>query len=170
MEKGLTQIYWGNGKGKTTAALGTALRACGSGLKVHLVQFIKDSSSAEIKSLENIPHFTHKQFPTQWINGEPTQEQIKKVSEAFQHLQNSLREDHDIIIADEILYAVQLKLLKEEQVIELIKSKPENIELILTGSHQPLPKIFAEVDLITEIKKHKHPFDKGIKARKGIEY
>ena len=86
------------------------------------------------------------------------------------YLENCFQKHYDILIADEILYAVQLGLLSEASVIRLMKTKPKNKELILTGSHIPLPAIFELADLITEMKKVKHPYDKGIPARKGIEY
>ena len=175
---GLVQIFWGNGKGKTTSALGTALRACGNGFSVHLVQFMKNGTGnleidnpGEIRALDKFPTFSYKRFGTgSWVIGSPTKEHIKKVEEAFNYLKNSLQEDYDIIIADEILYAVQLKLLDQSKIIDLIKTKPKNKELILTGSHIPFPDIFELADLVSEVKKHKHPYDKGIMARKGIEY
>lgn len=176
---GFTQVFWGNGKGKTTSALGTALRACGNNYKVHLVQFMKNGTGnpdldkpGEIKALEKFDNFSYKRFGTgSWIIGKPTQEQIEKVREALDYLKSALKDDkYEIIIADEILYAVQLELLKEEDVIQLIKEKPKDKELIITGSHQPYPKIFELADLVTEIKKHKHPYDSGFLARQGIEY
>ena len=176
---GLVQVFWGNGKGKTTSALGTALRACGNGYNVHLVQFMKNGTGdyeidnpGEIRALEKFDNFSFKRFGTgKWIIGKPKQHHIEKVKEAIDYLKLSLNNpDYDIVIADEILYAVQLGLLQESEVIELIKSKPKNKELILTGSHIPFPNIFALADLVTEIKKHKHPYDKGIMARKGLEY
>ena len=176
---GQTHVFWGNGKGKTTSALGTALRAVGNGYSVHLVQFMKDGASSleeqipgEIKALEKFPTFSFKRFGAGcWvINNKPKQEHFKKVEEAFNHLEHSLNQDYDIIIADEILYAIQLGLLEENKVIQLIRNKPEGKELILTGSHKPFPKIFELADLVTEVKKIKHPYDKGILARKGIEY
>lgn len=176
---GLVQIFFGDGKGKTTAALGTALRACGSGYNVHLIQFMKNGAPSldeqipgEIKSLKKFDNFSYKRFGAgEWvISNKNREEHIKKAEQALQHIQDSLNENYDILIADEILYAVQLGLLPEEKIIELIKSKPKDKELILTGSHKPFPKIFAEADLVTEIKKIKHPYDKGILARKGIEY
>lgn len=176
---GLTQIFWGNGKGKTTAALGTALRACGNGFSVHLVQFMKNGAGdkeienpGEIKALEKFQNFSHKRFGAgSWVIGKPKPHHIEKVNEALSYLKQALKNpDYDIIIADEILYAIQLGLLKENQIIELIKNKPKNKELILTGSHKPYPKIFQLADLVTEIKKYKHPYDKGILARKGLEY
>ena len=177
---GLTQVFWGNGKGKTTAALGTALRACGSGLSVHLVQFMKNGTGdsfldlpGEISSLDKFDNFSFRRFGSgSWVTKKPpAKKHTKEASEALTHIKQILnKKDFDIIIADEILYAVSLGLLKEEQVIELINSKPQDKELILTGSHKALPNIFKIADLVTEVKKHKHPFDKGIPARKGLEY
>lgn len=174
---GLVQVYWGNGKGKTTSALGTALRACGNGYNVHLVQFMKNGTGdheidypGELKALEKFQNFSFKRFGAgSWIIGKPKSHHIEKTKEALNYLKESFN-DYDIIIADEILYAVQLGLLTEEEIISLIKSKPKNKELILTGSHIPFPNIFELADLVTEIKKHKHPYDSGILARKGLEY
>ncbi len=176
--QGLVQVFWGNGKGKTTAALGTALRACGNNYKVHLIQFMKNGTGdseidhpGEIKALEKFPSFSYKRFGAgSWIIGKPKPHHIEKLNEAFDYLKSSLTQDYDIIIADEILYAIQLNLLEESRLVDLIKSKPKNKELILTGSHIPLPTIFSFADLVTEIKKIKHPYDSGIMARKGIEY
>ena len=175
---GFVQVFWGNGKGKTTSSLGTALRACGSNYRVHLVQFMKNGvgnpeidNPGEIKSLEKFPNFTYKRFGTGgWIIGKPTEAQIAAVQEAYDYLQSCLAKDYDIIIADEILYAVQLGLLNEDAVIKLIEEKPKEKELILTGSHVAFPRIFEKANLVTEIKKIKHPFDDGFIARKGIEY
>lgn len=176
---GQVQVFWGNGKGKTTSALGTALRACGNGYRVHLIQFMKNGASSledqipgEIKALSKFDSFSFKRFGAgTWIIKEPNQEHIDSVNEGFKHLENSLHSDkYDIIIADEILYAVQLKCLDESRVIDMIKSKPKNKELILTGSHKQFPKINELAHLVTEIKKEKHPYDLGISARKGIEY
>jgi cob(I)alamin adenosyltransferase len=175
---GQTQIFYGNGKGKTTAALGTALRALGNNYKVHLIQFMKNKSGdshldnpGEIKSLSKFPNFSYKRFGSgSWVIGKPKLHHIEKVNDAFNYLNSTFKTDFDIIIADEILYAVQLGLLKESKVIDLINQKPKSKELILTGSHKPYPNIFKHADLITEVKKIKHPFDSGILARKGIEY
>lgn len=175
---GHVQVFWGNGKGKTTSALGTALRACGNGLSVHLVQFMKNGASSlekqipgEILALERFDSFSFKRFGAgKWIIKKPEKEHIDAVDNAFQHLEESLNKDYDIIIADEILYAIQLGCLKEERVLELIKNKPENKELILTGSHKPFPKIFELADLVVEMRKMKHPYDRGILAREGIEF
>lgn len=175
---GFTQVFWGNGKGKSTSSFGTALRACGNGYKVHLIQFMKNGtgnpeidSPGEIRSLEKFDNFSYKRFGTgTWIVGKPTQDQINKVHEALNYLKSCFSKDFDIIIADEILYAVQLNLLEEKDVLDLIDEKPKNKELILTGSHKPFPAIFEKADLVTEIRKVKHPFDAGFIARKGLEY
>lgn len=178
MEKRLVQIYWGNGKGKTTSALGNALRACGAGYKVHLIQFMKNGAEnikdlpGEILALEKFENFSFQRFGAKewYIKGKNEEDHKNSVREALDSLFDSLNSNYDLIIADEILYAVQLGLLDESRVIELIKSKPQNKELILTGSHIPFPKIFEQADLVTEIKKIKHPYDSGTLARKGFDY
>lgn len=181
MEKehlGQTSIFYGNGKGKTTSALGTAIRALGNGYSVHLIQFMKNGASSlnqqipgEINSLSKIPNFSYKRFGLgDWyVKGKNDSQHKSKVQEAFSYLLSCLGK-YDIIIADEILYAVQLGLLDEKEIIQLLDSKPKNQELILTGSHIPFPRIFEKADLVSEIKKLKHPYDSGIQARKGIEY
>ena len=119
---GLVQVFWGNGKGKTTSSLGTALRACGNGFNVHLAQFMKNGADSleeqipgEIKSLEKFPNFTCKRFGIDgWILKKPTENQIKSCKEALEHVKQKLKDEKiDILIADEILYAVQLGLLSE---------------------------------------------------------
>jgi len=176
---GFVQVFWGNGKGKSTSAFGTALRACGNNYKVHLIQFMKNGANdpeidlpGEIKALKNFPNFTFKRFGTDsWVLKNPTENQIISATEALNYVKEALNnKDYDIIIADEILYTIQLGLLKENQILDLIENKPKDKELILTGSHKPYPKIFEKADLVTEIKKHKHPYDAGFLARKGIEY
>jgi len=174
---GFVQVFWGNGKGKSTSGFGTALRACGNGYSVHLVQFMKNGTGnpeidnpGEIRALSKFDNFSYKRFGTgSWIIGKPTNEQIRAVHEALDYLKSSL-DKFDIVIADEILYAVQLGLLEEKEVIDLIDSKPKKTELILTGSHKAFPNIFDKANLVTEIKKIKHPFDSGFIARKGLEY
>jgi cob(I)alamin adenosyltransferase len=175
---GQVQVFWGDGKGKTTAALGCALRACGSGLSVHLIQFMKNGAKnlkeqmpGEIKALSKFKNFSYKRFGLgEWyVKDKNYVSHRKKIQEALSYLKSCFGK-YDIIIADEILYAVQLELLDEQEVVFLIKEKPGSQELILTGSHKPFENIFAAADLVTEVKKHKHPFDRGITARKGFEY
>ncbi|RMD66979.1 cobalamin adenosyltransferase [Candidatus Pacearchaeota archaeon] len=180
LKRGIVQVFWGNGRGKTTAALGTALRACGNGLRVHLVQFMKKGASSvddipgEIKALAKFSNFSWARFGSgEWVTkkgAEARQEDLREVKKALEHVANALTKNFDVVIADEILYAVQLGLLTEEDVLELIDKKPDEKELILTGSHVPLEKVFAKAELVTEIRKLKHPYDSGILARKGIDY
>jgi len=167
---GQIQIYWGNGKGKTTAAIGTALRALNHNYKVHVIQFMKHKPSGEIQALAKFPNFSYKIFGTQsWVTDSNLKDK-EKAEEALTHLKHTITQEYDMIIADEILYATQIHLLTENQIIELINSHPKNKELLLTGSHVPFPKIFELADLVTEVKKHKHAFDSAVPARKGIEY
>jgi len=176
-ELGFTQVFWGNGKGKTTSALGTALRASGNNYKVHLIQFMKNGSPelpqqipGEIKTLSKLPNFSYKRFGSDgWVLKKPTPNQIKACREALNYTKTSLNQ-YNMVIADEILYAVQLGLLKEQEIIQLIETKPKDTELILTGSHKSYPAIFEKADLITEVRKIKHPYDSGFLARKGVEY
>ena len=103
-------------------------------------------------------------------NKKPTENQIAAARTALNYVHECFEKDYDIIIADEILYAIQLGLLTEDDVLKLIDEKPANKELILTGSHIPYPRIFDRADLVTEIRKIKHPYDSGFLARKGLEY
>ncbi len=175
---GQVQVLWGDGKGKTTSALGTALRACGNGYKVHLVQFMKNGAQdpeieipGEILALKKMETFSYRRFGAgSWVIGKPNDAHLQAVHAAYEHVLSSFLEPYNIIIADEILYAVQLKLLSEAEVLSLIRRRPKDKELILTGSHQPFPAIFELANLVTEVKKIKHPYDSGLSARKGIEY
>jgi cob(I)alamin adenosyltransferase len=177
-ELGLISIYWGDGKGKTTAALGTALRALGHGFRVHLIQFFKGGSKSgfqeygELLALRRFERFSVEQFGiSDWIRGEPTEEQKEVGRQALQAAERAISSgEYDLVILDEILYAVSLKVLTVQDVLQLLKRKAPQTEVILTGSHKRLPEIEAVADLVTEIKKVKHPYDRGIKARKGIEY
>lgn len=177
---GLVQVFWGNGKGKTTAALGTSLRALGRGHKVHLVQMMKAGIQGtdefeeygELLALKRFPNFSVERFGfREWIIGKPKSEHIKQAQNALSAAKKAAQEGNfDILIVDECLYGVQLGVLTEDEIIDLINLKYKNTELILTGSHKPLDKIFALADLVSEVRKVKHPFDKGIPARKGTEY
>ncbi|MSS74725.1 cob(I)yrinic acid a,c-diamide adenosyltransferase [Candidatus Pacearchaeota archaeon] len=174
---GHVSIFWGDGKGKTTAALGTALRAVGNGYTVHLVQCMKNGAGdpeiehpGELKALSQFPGFSYNRFGSgEWIIGKPNNDALASFQEALTHIRASFG-TYDIIIADEFLYAIQLGLCTEADILTLIIEKPSNQELILTGSHVAYPRLFEHADLVTEIKKIKHPYDQGKLARKGIEY
>lgn len=177
-ELGLINVFWGDGKGKTTAAIGAALRALGHGMRVHLIQFFKGGSKSsfqeygELIALQQFDNFSYKQFGlSDWIVGEPTEEQLEVGRRALAASREAVSSgEYDLVILDEILYAIQLGVLSTEDVLELLKHKAPRTEVVLTGSHRRLPEIEAAADLVTEIKKIKHPFDRGITARKGIEY
>jgi len=171
-DEGFIQIYYGEGKGKTTLACGNILRALGRNLKVCFVQFLKKELSGEILSLQNFNNFYFRSFGSgEWINESSIKKQKELVKEGINFLKESFEKNNfDIFVLDEILYALQFKIINEEELIELIEKKPKNSELILTGAHKDFPKLFSYADLITNIKKIKHPYDRGIKAREGIEF
>lgn len=174
LELGLVQLYTGNGKGKTTAALGAALRALGWGLQVYFIQFLKGKSikkEGAFKVLNKSVNFKHKAFGTgAFIIGKPSKKDYEEAKKAFIFSRKIITSGkYDLVILDEITHAINLGLIALKDVLELIKNKPKNIELILTGRNAP--KQLIEIsDLVTEMKMVKHPFKKGIKARKGIEY
>jgi len=173
LEKGLVQVYTGNGKGKTSAAFGLALRAIGRGLKVYIIQFIKGGFDyGELYVIERLPNLELKAFGRgKFITQKPPgKEDIELAEEAFQLAKTVVEGgEYDIVILDEISVAVDLKLISLERVLELIKNKPKHVELILTGRYTP-SEIIKAADLVTEMKEVKHPFNKGYQARKGIEY
>ena len=177
MEKeGLTIVYTGKGKGKTTAALGIVLRAVGYEKKVCMIQFIKGSwHYGEMFSSKRLePEFEMvvigKGFVGIIDDKSPKQEHEKIAKEAIKISLEKIQSDkYDIVILDEINYAINLGLIKEEEVVNLIKSKPPKLDLILTGNYAK-EKIIELADLVTEMKEIKHPFQLGIKAKKGIDF
>ena len=173
LKKGFVQVYTGNGKGKTTAAIGVAVRAAGSGFKTLIVQFMKEYPYGELESLKNLEKWiTIRQFGKDefvYKGQKPLDEDIKTAKSAAKYVQeNMLNKEYDIIILDEIIVAVYFELLQVNEVVELIKSKPEGLELILTGRYCP-KEIIDLADLVTEMKEVKHYYTKGILSRKGIE-
>jgi len=173
LEKGLIQVYTGNGKGKTSAAFGIALRAIGRGLKVYIIQFIKGGFDyGELYMIDKLPNLKLKAFGRgKFITEKPPgNEDIKLAEQALQLAKKVVESgEYDIVILDEINVALNLELISLEKVLELIKSKPKRVELVLTGRYAP-NEIIKVADLVTEMKEVKHPFNKGYEARKGIEY
>lgn len=167
----MIQIYTGDGKGKTTAALGLALRAAGAGITVYIGQFIKGSLYGELKILKKVPGIKVKQYGRGcFISHKPKQKDINLARKALEHtMQIIAGRDFGMVILDEINVALHLKLLKLNEVINLINSTPNDIELVLTGRWAH-PKIIELADLVSEIKDIKHYYKKGIKPRKGIEF
>jgi cob(I)alamin adenosyltransferase len=171
--KGLVQVYTGNGKGKTTAALGLALRAVGKGLNVYMIQFMKgDIEYGEITAAKKMENFEIIQMgrPDFVDKNNPADIDIELANEALEHATVILAsEKYDIVILDEINVAMDWKLIEVDKVIELIKIKPEHIELVLTGRYAP-QVIIDIADLVTEMIEIKHPYNDGIEARDGIEH
>jgi len=170
---GLTQVYTGDGKGKTSAAFGLALRAIGRGLKVYVVQFIKGGFDyGELYIVDDLPNLKLKAFGRGKFVTEvpPTEEDVKLAREAFNLAEKVVNSnEYDLVVLDEINVALNLKLVDVDEVIHLVRNKPEHVELILTGRYAP-PEIIEVADLVTEMKEVKHPYTRGIPPRKGIEY
>lgn len=173
MNRGFVQIYTGNGKGKTTAAIGQAVRAAGAGLKSYIVQFMKEYPYSELNSLQHLSKWiTIEQFCSDEFvikREPPSKEEIEKAQRALRSAsEKMLSGKFDLIILDEICVAIHFGLIKVEDVMPLINNKPENVELILTGRYCP-QQFIDHADLVTEMKEVKHYYQKGILARKGIE-
>jgi cob(I)alamin adenosyltransferase len=173
LENGLIQVYTGNGKGKTTAAFGLALRAIGRGFKVCIIQFIKGGFDyGELYVVDKLPNLTLKAFGRgKFITEKPaSKEDVRLAEEALALTEEVVKSgEYDLVVLDEICVALNLKLISMEKVLELLKSKPEHVELVLTGRYAP-KEILEVADLVTEMKEVKHPFNKGYPARMGIEY
>jgi cob(I)alamin adenosyltransferase len=172
MKKGLVQIYTGNGKGKTTAALGLSLRAAGRGLKVFIAQFVKGMFYGELEALERFaPQITLHQYGRKcFIRDEPTEEDVRLAREGWQEIQNVLKSEKcDLLILDEIGIAIHYRLISLEEVEELLRSRPDSVELVLTGRKIP-EALYEQADLVTEMREIKHYYNAGVQARKGIEF
>lgn len=174
-EKNLGQIhvYTGKGKGKTTAALGLALRACGHDWKVLMICFMKgDPNYGEVIISQKIPHLKIVQsgLPTFVKKGEPSEEDLRLAREGFQIAEKALKEKkYDMLILDEINVAVDYGLIPLEEVLDLIKKKPGEVELVFTG-RSAHPEIVKKAHLVSEVLEIKHYYTKGIDGREGIEY
>ncbi|KTG26922.1 cob(I)yrinic acid a,c-diamide adenosyltransferase [Haloferax profundi] len=197
-EFGLVQVWWGDGKGKTTAALGMGFRAAGHGYRVHMLQFMKggaDSVEAvrgEYNAIAAMPGFSYENLGHYgWAglkDGSDDADHAKQADAGLARAKElvagsadaDLTEPLDLdgdpedgvhfLILDEILYAVAMDLLSEDDVLELVEEKPENLELVLTGSHDNPTYLHDVADLVTNVRKVKHPIDSGQRARRGTEY
>lgn len=172
---GLTHVYYGDGKGKTTCAIGLAVRAAGCGMKVMIIQFLKNTECGEIKVLSGIEGVTLLRGKAgAGFTFNMTQEHLDQTtlihnSNLMQGIDAAREGKIDLLVLDEVMDAYQLDLLDKQALESLINDKPKGLELVITG-HTPVQFILEKADYVSEIKKVKHPYDKGINARKGIEY
>lgn len=162
----------GDGRGKTTSALGLAVRASGRGLKCYIIQFLKGFEYGELLALKKLPDIVVKQFgrPGFVCRERPLQIDYEQARAGLDHAKEIIQSNvYDLVILDEINIAINYKLIPLEEVIELVKKKPATVELILTGRYAP-KELIELADYVTEMKEIKHPYQKGILAREGIEY
>jgi cob(I)alamin adenosyltransferase len=168
---GYVQVYTGLGKGKTTAALGLCLRAAGAGLSVYVGQFMKSGEFSEIHALERFSDLISvKQYGTPgFVFGSPTPEDISAAESGATEIKAALASgSYNMVVMDEINVAIHYGLVSVGQIVELIESRPLEVEIVLTGRHAH-PDILAIADLVTEMQPVKHYYDKGVHARTGIE-
>lgn len=174
LAQGLVQIYTGNGKGKTTAAFGLAVRAVGHGFRVYIIQFMKGGDGyGELEGIKRLsPECRLEHFGGPgWVHkGEYKEENVQEANKALLRAEEILVSgEWDIVILDEILNAVWFELIPENRVLELLKQKPPQVELVLTGRNAS-SALIEKADLVTEMVAGKHPYEKGITSRKGIEF
>jgi cob(I)alamin adenosyltransferase len=171
MPKGYIQVYTGNGKGKTTAAIGLAVRAAGAGLKVFIAQFIKTKRCSEHKALDRLKDLiTVKQYGTGFLKKKDQTKAIEAAQKGFEEVKSIIAsKTYDMVVLDEINVAIHHNLLNVEDIVDMLNSRPSNMEVVLTGRYAD-EKIIEIADLVTEMKEIKHYYKKGVKARKGIEH
>mgnify|MGYP001095596668 FL=1 len=174
LERGLVHIYTGNGKGKTTAALGLSLRAVGRGLKVCFIQFLKGRmklGDGAFLALKRIRNFEHASYGTgKFVIGKPSRRDFQEASRAFEHAKDAIMKGkYEVVVLDEITHAVNLGLIDIDEVIKLIQRKPSMVEIVLTGRAAD-KRLIDIADLVTEMREVKHPFSHGVRAREGIEF
>jgi len=173
LNQGLVQVYTGNGKGKTTAALGLAARAQGQGLKVHIIFFMKGGYPyGERVSLDQMPNISYQVFGHErFVDPQNILQEDKEQAElAMKSAREAIKSGkYDMVILDEINVASAWKLIDVEDVLKMIKGKPDSVELVLTGRYAD-PRVIDKAELVTEIAEIKHPYKQGIPARRGIEY
>ncbi|MFZ5965603.1 MAG: cob(I)yrinic acid a,c-diamide adenosyltransferase [Bacillota bacterium] len=175
LERGLVHVYTGDGKGKTTAAIGQAMRTIGRDYKVYMIQFLKGGDSGELHTAKKLfPQFQIFRFESIkkffWtLNDDEKQELKRNIQEAFRFAQKIVKEEEcNMLILDEIMGVLSNKLLTVEEVCQFIIQKPAHMELILTGRNVP-QEIIDLADYVSEVKMIKHPYKQGIGAREGIE-
>jgi cob(I)alamin adenosyltransferase len=169
--RGYIQVYTGDGKGKTTAALGLALRACGAGLRVYIGQFLKKGRFSEVRAIaRGLPGVKLEQYGRgPFVRGKPSPADVQAAATGLKKLAKALSGGaYDLVIADEINPAVAIGLLPASEVVRLMDGKPPRVELVLTG-RGAAPPVIRKADVVTEMKCVKHYFDRGVGPRRGIE-
>ena len=173
--KGLIFVYTGNGKGKTTAALGMAVRAVGYDWKILMVQFIKgDWMYGELEGYKRLsPNLELKRMGKGFVrimgDKKPIEDHIQAAKTALQYVKEQLSNDYDLIILDEVNVAIKEGLLTVQEVLEVLNQRPAYLQIVLTGRYAP-PEIIDAADLVTEMTEIKHPYQKGILAQPGVDY
>jgi cob(I)alamin adenosyltransferase len=168
----LIHIYTGNGKGKTTAAIGLGMRAVGHGLSVYMIQFMKGRRYGEINTIEKTPNFTVKQFGRDDFVSKKNPEQIDidYAQQGINHARKIIVDGkYDVVILDEIIVAIDFNLISLEKVLDILTLKPDHVELILTGRYAPADLV-KHADLVSELCEIKHPYTEGVLSRKGIDW
>lgn len=171
LKKGYIQVYTGNGKGKSTAAIGLLIRALGAGMRVLFAQFLKSNKSCEHYAFKRyLPMVNVKQYAKGFIIGKkPSHKDVVSARKGLEELIKFVSSgEYDLIVLDEANVATHLGIIRVEDLLSLIDKKHPKTELIITGRHAD-PRITQRADLVTEMKEEKHYFQKGVKARKGIE-
>ncbi|HUU37087.1 MAG TPA: cob(I)yrinic acid a,c-diamide adenosyltransferase [Candidatus Desulfaltia sp.] len=171
--KGYIQVYTGNGKGKTTAALGLALRAAGCGLRSYIGQFLKGQAYGELAAVRKLaPSITIKQFGRKGfvhVTENPDEEDIQRARTGLEKCRRAMLSGrYALVILDEVNVALHFRLLSVKDVLGLLNQKPADVEVILTGRYAP-PALLRRADLVTEMKEKKHYYARGVRARTGIE-
>lgn len=171
METGLVHVYTGDGKGKTTAAVGLCARAAGCGLRAGFFQFLKDGDSGEVKTLQMLGVVTAAAGTDKFTWDMDAAEKKACAAEQAQLLQQAtaLAKDVDVLVLDEVVGAVSAGMLKEADLLAFVQKKPPHLELVLTGRDAPAA-LLALADYATEMKALRHPFERGVAARRGIEF
>ncbi|MBQ3405246.1 MAG: cob(I)yrinic acid a,c-diamide adenosyltransferase [Oscillospiraceae bacterium] len=167
-------LYCGNGKGKTTASVGLALRACGAGKRVLFTQFFKNGSSSEIsalKSHEGVTVYVCENYHGLWHRMD--EEQRARAREDYtgllRRVLSEAKKGYGLLVLDEAVSACKRGIIPESELIDFLKNRPEGLEVVITG-REPSDALMEQADYITEMKKLRHPFDRGIAARRGIEF
>lgn len=174
---GLIQVYTGGGKGKTTACVGAALRAAGQGMRVYFVQFQKGFDSGELNILRTIDNIDVYRICSQekfyyYMNDKEKELYLKAHKHAFESVVDTITQDplkYDMLVMDEILGSISIGVIEEDEVLRFFENKPEHLEVLLSG-RDATEKIIQKADYVSDITCVKHPYEKNITARKGIEY